>query len=414
MRIKIRGVVVLCWLLLLSTLSFGAPSDPDYASLITTDLGVHVSIEPLHGPINATYKLIDHHEGVISWSFNKEGKSDTGFIYSDGRITVGSLDLFAPSVKDRLDNELLDAINLVNSTEILTVDQNRLMTGVVYYSGGEKVDALTWNRCGNILVKSGRYGPALFYYDKSREADPTFVDPWNNEGVALRNLGRYQNAVTSYDEALNLSPDNSVILNNRGESQYRIKRLPQALEDFNRSCRSDPGNSPAWYNKGVELYGLGWYIEAADCYSRSLEADSYNADAWNNKGAALAMQGRYQDALPCFSNAATINPKLAGAWANGGIVLQNMGLISKSKDAFSRAKTLGYNQTKDYYVASTLPPAILSENGEKMPALSLATSMILIYLIYLGRSRQCKKGEQPSISEMGVLGHFSLRATATG
>jgi len=380
MGIKIRWVVVLCLLFLLSTLSFGAPSDPDYASLITTDLGMHVSIEPLYGPINATYKLIDNHEGVISWSFNKPGKSDTGFIYSDGRITVGSLDLFAPSVKDRLDKELLAAINLVNSTQALTFDPNRLMAGAVYYSGGEKVDALTWNRCGNILVKSGRYGPALFYYDKSREADPKFVDPWNNEGVALMNLGRYQNAVTSYDEALNLSPDNSVILNNRGESRYRIKRLPQALEDFNRSCQSDPGNSPAWYNKGVELYGMERYIEAADCYNRSLEADPYNADAWNNKGAALAMQGLYQDALPCFGNAATINSKMAGAWANGGIVLQNMGLISKSKDAFSRARTLGYNQTKDYYEASTLPPAILSENGEKMPGISLATSMILIYL----------------------------------
>jgi tetratricopeptide (TPR) repeat protein len=122
-----------------------------------------------------------------------------------------------------------------------------------------------------------------------------------------------------------------------------------------------------------------------------LEADPYNADAWNNKGAALAMQGLYQDALPCFGNAATINSKMAGAWANGGIVLQNMGLISKSKDAFSRARTLGYNQTKDYYEASTLPPAILSENGEKMPGISLATSMILIYLIYLGRMPAMKK-----------------------
>jgi tetratricopeptide (TPR) repeat protein len=389
---------VLILLFLLSTVSLGASNEPDYASHITTDLGMEVNIEPLHAPINATYKLIDDHDGVISWSFNKEAKSDTGFIYSDGRILVGSLDMFAPSVKDRLDNELLDAINLVNSTEKLTVDQNRWRTGVVYYSGGEKVTALTWNRCGNILVESGRYGPALFYYDKSREADPTFVDPWNNEGVALRNLGRYQNAVTFYDEALKLSPNNSVILNNRGESQYRIKRQPPSLEDFNRSCRSDPGNSPAWYNKGVELYGLGWYIEAADCDSRSLEADSYNANAWNNKGAALAMQGLYQDALPCFSNAATINPKLAGAWANGGIVLQNLGFEGKSKDAFSRAKTLGYNQTKDYYVASTLPPAILSENGEKMPGLSLATSMILIYLIYLGR--------RPPMHKRGDAFHF--------
>ena len=401
--IKIRGIVVLCLLFLLSTLSLGAPSDPDYASHITTDLGIEVNIEPLHAPINATYKLIDDHEGMISWSFNKGAKSDTGFVYSNGRIEVGSLDLFTPSVKDRLDNELLDAINLVNSTQALTtktptVDQKRLLDSAVYYSGGEKVDALTWNRCGNILVESGRYGPALFYYDKSREADPTFVDPWNNEGVALRNLGRYQKAVTFYDEALNLSPNNSVILNNRGESQYRIKRLPQALEDFNRSCQSDPGNSPAWYNRGVELYGLGWYIEAVDSDSRSLEADSYNANAWNNKGAALAKQGLYQDALPCFSNAATINSKMAGAWANGGIVLQKMGLISKSKDAFSRAKTLGYNQTKDYYVASTLPPSILSENGEKMPGISLATSMILIYLIYLGR--------RPPMHKRGAAFHF--------
>ena len=377
MRIKVWSFFVTCLLFLLSISSWGASSDPDYASHITTDLGMKINIEPLHAPINATYRLTDYNGGMISWSFNKEGKGDSGFIYSDGKILVGSPDKFDPSVKDRLDIELKAAIDLVNSTEPLSEDQRNATEGeALYYSGGETVDARTWNRCGNTLVESGRIGPALFYYKKSREADPTFADPWNNEGVALRNLGRYKEAVASYNVALNLSTNNSVILNNRGESLYRTKRFSEALVDFNRSCQRDPGNSPAWYNKGVVLSVKGRNDEALDCYNRSIEADSYNADAWNNKGVALARQSRYQDALPCFSNAATINPKLAGAWANGGKVLQKLGLENKSKDAFSAAKALGYNQTEAYYEAQTLPPIILGENGGKMPGFGFAITLI--------------------------------------
>jgi len=384
MKIKVRVGLVIGLLFLLSNATPAAPSNQDYGSHVTVDLGLKVNIEPLHAPINATYKLIDSNDGMISWSFNKEGKGDTGYIYSDGRIFVGSQDKFDPTVKDRLDAELKAAIDLVNSTEPLSEKQRNATEGAAilsYYSGEAKVDAATWNRCGNILVESGRYGPALFYYSKSIETDPSFAYPWNNEGVALRNLGRYQEASVSYSEALNLSPNNSVILNNRGESQYHLKRLPQALDDFNRSCQLDPGGSLNWYNKGVVLSGKGRYIDSLDCYSRSLDSDSYNAYAWNNKGVALARLGRYQDALPCFSNAATINPKLAGAWANGGIVLQDLGLENKSQDAFSAARALGYNQTKTYYDALTLPPTILQENGKKIPDFCITSAIILICLV---------------------------------
>lgn len=378
-RIRVRGILSLCLLFLLSMASCGADSSvADFASGITCDLGTKIDIGPLQAPINATYKLIEQNDGIISWSFDNKGKSDAGFIYSDGKILVGSQDKFDPSVKDRLDGELKAAIELVNSTRPLPVDQRSAVEGAVYYSGGKRVDAATWNRCGNILAEGGRYGPALFYYAKSKEAEPYFVDSWNNEGVALRNLGRYQEAISSYNVALNLSPNNSVILNDRGESLYRVKRVAEALEDFNRSCQQDPGNSLAWYNKGVVLSSKGCFIEAQDCYSRSLEADSYNAQAWNNKGVALARRGRYQDALPCFSNAATIDPKLAGAWANGGIVLQSLGLENKSKDAFSAAKALGYNQTKEYYEAQTLPPVILGEKGGKMPGFAFGITLICL------------------------------------
>ncbi len=377
-------------LFLFCMISIGASTDQDYASYITTDLGIKVNLTPLSLPINATYKIIDQQAKVISWSFSKEGKGDIGFVYADGRILVGSQDKFDPSVKERLDGELKAAIDILNSSLLLTKDQRRATQAAIYYSGGQRVDAGTWNRCGNILVENGRFSSALFYYNKSKASDPSFADPWNNEGVALRDLARYQEAITCYNESLNLSLNNSVILNNRGESLCRIKKFSQALDDLNRSCQLDPGNSLAWYNKGVVLSALGRYDEALGCYGKSLEADSYNVNAWNNKGVALARKGLYQDALSCFSNAATINPKLAGAWANGGIALQNLGLENKSKDAFSAAKALGYNQTKTYYDAPTMPPLMLGEKEEKMPFFGITSTIMLICLGYL-RMRVTKR-----------------------
>jgi tetratricopeptide (TPR) repeat protein len=271
--------------LALGTAASGGPSDPTFRSKVATDLGMTVKLDSVYERINSTstYKIIAHGDGNVSWSFSGTGKSDLGLIYSRGRLVVGSKDNFGPEVGDRIEGELKTEIDLLNSTQRISDDLRRkAMEKAAYYSGDGLVDARTWDGCGILLSKSGRYDRSLLYYNRSIEADPSIPDPWNNRGVAFRNMGKYVQAVASFSRALNLSPNSSVVWNGKGESLYRLGKRPEALECFNRSIRLDP-SAPAWYNKGVFLLVQDRYNEALDCYNQSIPLDPYDAQAWNNE-----------------------------------------------------------------------------------------------------------------------------------
>ena len=377
-------------LIILGMVSNGSSADQNFGSSVAIDLVVAVKMAPLYEHINATYKITGHDDGEVSWSFSKKGKSDTGLIYSNGKIVVGSQDKFDPTVGDRMEGELKTAIELLNSTQRVDKDHKlKALENVSYYSGQQLVDAMTWNFGGNTLVRSGRYNKSLFYYNKAIKADPSLPDPWNNRGVALRNLGRYKDAINSYDQALNLSPDSRIVWNGKGESLYRLGRISQALECFNRSIQLDSGNAQAWHNKGVILLRKRKYDAAVDCFNRSIASDPYVPEVWNNKGVALARLGRNDSALSCFNNAATLNPKFAGDWANAGIVLHSLGLENKSQNAFSVAKALGYNKTTAYFEASTLPPALV--DVQKSPGFSEGLALLGLVCVSLLRRRLIRK-----------------------
>lgn len=383
-RLAALMVLVVLLSLALGTASSGDSSDPKFKSKVATDLGVKVNLDSVYERINSTstYKIIDHDDAVVSWSFSRTGKSDSGLIYSSGRLVVGSQDNFGPDVSDRLEGKLKTEIDILNSTQKISDDLRRkAVENLVYYSGDGLVDAWTWDKCGNLLAKSGRYDRSLLYYNRSIEADPSIPNPWNNRGVAYRNLGKYVQAVVSFSQALNRSPNSSVVWNGKGESLYRLGKIPEALECFNRSIRLDSSAS-AWYNKGVILSRLGRYSEALDCMNQSISLDPYKAEAWNDEGFAYVKLGRNESALSCFNHASTLNQKFGGAWANGGMVLHVMGFENKSQDAFSVAKRLGYSRTKDYYLAETLPPALLDET-KKSQGLGVAASIMLLFFVSL-------------------------------
>lgn len=370
--------------LVLGTASSGGSSDPTFRSKVATDLGTTIEPDPVYERINSTsaYKIIAHDDGNLSWSFSRTGKSDSGLIYSRGRLVVGSQDNFGPEVGDRIEGELRTEIDLLNSTQKISEDQRqKALVNAVYYSGDVLVDAVTWDSCGNLLAKGGHFDRSLFYYNRSIKADPSIPNPWSNRGVAFRNLGRYKQAVASFSQALNLSPNSSIIWNGKGESLYRLGKRLEALDCFNRSIQLDQ-SALAWYNKGVILLGLARYSEALDCFNKSISLDPYSAEAWNDKGVAYIKLGRNESSLSCFNHASTLNQKFGGAWANGGMVLHVMGLENKSQDAFSVAKRLGYSRTKDYYLAETLPPALLDET-KKSQGLGVAASIILLFFVSL-------------------------------
>ena len=107
-------MVVFC-LIVLGMISSGASSDQSFGSHVATDLGITAKLDSVFERIDSisTYKIIAHDDSKVSWSFSKTGKSDSGSIYSTGRLEVGSQDGFGPAVGDRLESELKAEIDLL-------------------------------------------------------------------------------------------------------------------------------------------------------------------------------------------------------------------------------------------------------------------------------------------------------------
>jgi len=85
---------------------------------------------------------------------------------------VGSQDGFSAAVGDRLEGELKAQIGLVNSSQYISANRvQEALQNATYYSGSGQVDAVTWNSCGNVLARSGKFSRSLFYYNKSIESN---------------------------------------------------------------------------------------------------------------------------------------------------------------------------------------------------------------------------------------------------
>lgn len=366
---RFKGLIAIYLLLIIGSFSCKALSENDFETHISADLGSSANIDQLFKNVNSHYNVIEHNNENISWWFGRPWISDFAYADSKGELAIGSQKKFAPSIGDKLVDELNIVIDLVNAANgnVSNKYRREAIRDVVYYSRNEKIDSATWNNYGNLLTKSGYYNKSLLFYNRSIQANSSFSEPWNNMGVVLRHLKKYQEAVNCYSKALEISPKNSIFWNNRGESLYQMEKFADALADLNASLNLDQKNYLAIYNKGVVLSRLNRYEEALDCYNRSIVENPYYVSAWNNKGVALAEKGRYKDAVICFKNAIALNQSFAEAWANSGIALKALGSETEAENDFFKSRILGYNNTMIYYKAQTATPTISKEATKRLP-----------------------------------------------
>jgi tetratricopeptide (TPR) repeat protein len=170
-----------------------------------------------------------------------------------------------------------DALNLLN--DMLRVDSKNHML---------------LDRKGIILVKQGKYQPALACFEAAIKMNPQHLDAWNNKAVALAESGNSRESLLVLDQALAMAIPNPSV-----EVKHRMAKI--------------------YMNKGNILFTQGRVEEAITCYNNAIELHKDYASAWTSKGFALDNMGQYEEAIKCFHNALMINKDLAKMHTNKGL-----------------------------------------------------------------------------------------------
>lgn len=159
----------------------------------------------------------------------------------------------------------------------------------------------TYNKCGEVFRRSGRYNEAIPCYDKAIDLDPQLLEAWNNKGVTLSSMGRHLEALPCFDKAIELDPTSA--WSNKGAEYGSLGMYNDALECFDKALELNPKDALAWKNKVNTLLGLGRRKEAIDCFSKIIELSPNDAGAWYSKGNLLCDMGKYHEALPYLRKA---------------------------------------------------------------------------------------------------------------
>ena len=116
---------------------------PQFKSGASVNIGVPVDFGVLYQRVNEINDVIEHDNSHIVWKFTGT-TGDLAMVFADGRVIVGSSVDFDLDAKDKLENELTDILNTLNTVGggISDDAKTRAIDSAVYYAQ----EAATYHR----------------------------------------------------------------------------------------------------------------------------------------------------------------------------------------------------------------------------------------------------------------------------
>lgn len=139
------------------------------------------------------------------------------------------------------------------------------------------------------MFQKAQYTDAVYYGEKSVEADPGNPAGYADLGWAEYWLGRNTDAGAHLEKAVELGPDVA-------EYHYRLGsvynnalgRFADAEKEFSRAIELDPDNQLAYQQRGISRYNQGKNDKAESDYRKAAGlGDSYSAYCLVNNGSAI-------------------------------------------------------------------------------------------------------------------------------
>ena len=204
---------------------------------------------------------------------------------------------------------------------------------------------------GTAFYQLKRTDEAIVQYQKALAIDPHFAEAaeaQNNLGYALLRKGQANEAIIHFQKALEMQPDFAEARNTLGDCFLQIGRVNEAIVQFQKVLEIKPDFSEAYNNLGYSFLQLGRPNEAVTNFQKALELNPDFAKAWNNLGYALFQMGRVNEAIPHFQRALVIKPDFAEAELNLGVALYQSGRVDEAVVHFKKAVALQPRLTQAY------------------------------------------------------------------
>jgi tetratricopeptide (TPR) repeat protein len=186
-----------------------------------------------------------------------------------------------------------------------------------------------------------RRDEAIKLMDEALRLKPDFADGLCMGGYMLSECGKPEPAMRFYRRALELNPSLVVAHVNFGKLLFGGGRFAEALASFSAATTLAPCDPDAWCSRAGALRELGRLEESAEAAQRALELRYDFPEAAINLGNALLKLDRSEEALEAYLRAITPGPCLGKALLGQALALRSLGRFSEALAAFDAAAALG-------------------------------------------------------------------------
>jgi tetratricopeptide (TPR) repeat protein len=164
------------------------------------------------------------------------------------------------------------------------------------------------NEMALLLANQQKVADAEPYFERALRKDPNYSETYLNLGMVAQTQGKLEQAMARYEEAARLEPEGPAAFFFQGVNLAAQHRRDEAIQSFGEAVRLKPGFWQASYLLGVELAGKNEVAQAQEQFQSVIRLRPDYARAHLNLGVALAKQGKFEPALEEFNTTLRLNP----------------------------------------------------------------------------------------------------------
>ena len=176
----------------------------------------------------------------------------------------------------------------------------------------------------DMLFDCGSFAEAAKGFRTMLERAPFDPELYNSLATALDRLGRYGEAVWYYEKALALRPRFFIARFNLANTLQRLGDSGAAADHLEQVVNSEPTFVAAWQNLALCYFDAGNLQRATECLGQVLLLEPTCTKSRTDLGDMLMELGRFQEAISCFEGVLAAIPDNAGVLNAKGMALQHL------------------------------------------------------------------------------------------
>lgn len=156
------------------------------------------------------------------------------------------------------------------------------------------------------------YERAIFYYNKSVDLAPSFVEGHIQMGDTYINLKKWKEAIDCYIKACGLGINKAGIYNNLGYSYMKLQDFDKAIQAYETSMKLDPSDPSSSNNLGFCYMLKGDFNNAIEILESTNK--KFDQNTWGYRNLGYTYMRMDQKVLACLNLSKTIEIGFLNKW----------------------------------------------------------------------------------------------------